>query len=80
MTNQWSYQDILVDEQSIENTNDFIEFITLSTFKFSLKPLIKLDIRLDTGSILVFKLNVLNKFPNFPVSWKKVNTFDSVFE
>jgi valyl-tRNA synthetase len=27
MTNQWSYQDMLVDEQSIENANDFIEFI-----------------------------------------------------
>ena len=27
MTNQWSYQDILIDEQSIENANNFIEFI-----------------------------------------------------
>ena len=27
MTSQWSYQDMLVDEQSIENANDFIEFI-----------------------------------------------------
>jgi valyl-tRNA synthetase len=27
MTNQWSYQDMLVDEQFIENANDFIEFI-----------------------------------------------------
>ena len=27
MTNQWNYQDMLIDEQSIENANNFIEFI-----------------------------------------------------